>query len=92
MLSVKQKDGRVVEVRNVTARESIPDSDHVLIEPVPGGKYRAIGSSAHRGGATVYRPSVFQTLEQAIRESVDWAGQSEVPVVYVREAPDAPRS
>lgn len=66
------------------------------VEIVPAGKgFMANGSVAYiepRPHLVVFNPPVFETLDEAIAQSIAWADRHSVADVYVRKAVDATRT
>lgn len=60
------------------------ETDHVLIEPLPAGKFAAHGSAIHPNRVAFFNPSPFGTLDDAIAVSKIWAEENKVPVIYVK--------
>jgi hypothetical protein len=58
--------------------------DHVLIEPLPGGKFTARGSVINSHSLAFFNPSPFGSLEEAIASSKSWAEANKVTVIYVK--------
>ena|SRR5690348_13439189 len=74
----------MVEVRNIQKNEQPPkDTDYVLIEKTPSGRFMANGSAAANG--LFFKPPPFDTVEAAIAASRSWADANDVPVVYMRD-------
>jgi hypothetical protein len=67
--------------------------NHVEITPA-GGKFIANGSVAYVGPPRMvcFNPPAFDSLAEAIAQSVAWADQHNIADVYVREAANAPRA
>ena len=80
----------MVEVRNITNTENPPENaDWVLIQKTTGGKYAASGSVAGKRDATFFTPRPYDTVAEAIRASKAWCETNDVPVVYVKDIPNA---
>lgn len=74
----------MVEVRDIGGSDKPPaDANCVVIEKA-GDRYVANGFSPRKRSGTFFSPPSFKALEAAISASVDWAGQHDVPIVYVK--------
>jgi hypothetical protein len=58
--------------------------DHVLVEPLPGGKFTARGSVVASHRLAFFNPSPFSSLDEAIASSKSWAEENKVTVIYVK--------
>jgi len=74
----------MVEVRNI-AMEDLPLSgtDHILIQPVPTGKFAVHGVVRFGSRLMPIGPIVLDGAEKAVNTAMSLAEQHGVPVVYV---------
>lgn len=74
----------MVEVRDIARNEEPPaQAYHVIIE-FAGGRFVANGYGSEKALDAFWRPTAFDTLDEAIASSIAWASNNLVPVVYVR--------
>ncbi len=76
----------MVELRDIEYDEDPPENEDWVLISRAGEKFVASGSSAETHGATFYSPQPFDTLDEAVTASRDWAAHNDVGVIYVRGA------
>jgi hypothetical protein len=74
----------MVEVRDIHRHEQPPSGVYCVIIEFGGGRFVANGHGAEKGRETFWRPDPFDTLDDAIASSIDWASSHSAPVVFVR--------
>ncbi|WP_271899280.1 hypothetical protein [Candidatus Phyllobacterium onerii] len=76
----------MTELRDIDNLATPPEvGDWVLIER-DGEKFIASGPVNGTRKASFFKPTPFDTLDQAVTASLVWAEQNEVPFVYIRAA------
>ena len=73
----------MVEVHDIARYEKPPEGGRVVIEPA-GGRFVANGVSPAKGSEGYWRPPAFDTLDEAIAASIEWASKNDVFAVYVK--------
>lgn len=77
----------MVEIRDISASDTPPDTvDYLLVERA-GDKF-VVNGAATSGpkSATFFRAAPYDTEKVAVAAAVAWAERNGVPVVYVRGA------
>lgn len=74
----------MVEIRNIQSRERYPEDAYCVIIEFAGGRFAANGHGTEKGRETFWRPSAFDTVDEAIASSIAWASSNSVPIVYVK--------
>lgn len=75
----------MVEIISMARGAPLPSvASHLLIEPMPGGKFSVRGSAIHPHRVAYFNPSPFGALDEAIASSKSWAEENGVPVIYVK--------
>jgi hypothetical protein len=73
----------MVVVRDIHRSEMPAEAARVIIE-FGGGRFVANGFKPGRQSGTSWTPPAFDTLDDAIEASVEWASKNGVPAVYIK--------
>ena len=73
----------MVVVRDILRHERPAENMWVVIE-FGGGRFVANGFRPDEGHGIFWTPPAFDTLDEAIAASIDWASKNGVPTVYVK--------
>jgi hypothetical protein len=75
----------LVQIIHMKMGAPVPSkADHVLVEPLPGGKFTARGSVIASHRLAFFNPSPFNSLDEAIASSKSWAEVNNITVMYVK--------